>query len=108
MQANVVPCAIPAWIEIHDENSKGVGQVLSLCLAKVLDSVSSASDLAKLETIYELTLDALKATANQRPLRFEREGQPPPGLNTELMVPDCDDQKKIDLSVHSFRPFFQT
>jgi len=33
---------------------------------KVLDSVSSASDLAKLETIYELTLDALKATANQR------------------------------------------
>ena len=43
-----------------------------LRLAKVLDSVSSASDLAKLETIYELTLDALKATANQRPLRFER------------------------------------
>lgn len=33
---------------------------------QVLDSVSSASDLAKLETIYELTLDALKATANQR------------------------------------------
>lgn len=32
----------------------------------VLDSVSSASDLSKLETIYELTLDALKATANQR------------------------------------------
>jgi len=32
----------------------------------VLDSVSSASDLTKLETIYELTLDALKATANQR------------------------------------------
>lgn len=32
----------------------------------VLDSVSSASDLPKLETIYELTLDALKATANQR------------------------------------------
>ena len=73
----------------------------------MLDSVSSASDLAKLETIYELTLDALKATANQRPLRFEREGQPPPGLNTELTVPDCDD-KKVDLSVHSFRPFFQT
>lgn len=38
------------------------------CAAEVLDSVSSASDLAKLETIYELTLDALKATANQRPL----------------------------------------
>ena len=35
--------------------------------AEVLDSVSSASDLTKLETIYELTLDALKATANQRP-----------------------------------------
>ena len=34
---------------------------------EVLDSVSSASDLTKLETIYELTLDALKATANQRP-----------------------------------------
>jgi len=35
----------------------------------VLDSVNStnsASDLTKLETIYELTLDALKATANQR------------------------------------------
>lgn len=32
----------------------------------VLDSVSSASDLTKLETIYELTLDALQATANQR------------------------------------------
>jgi len=32
----------------------------------VLDSASSASDLSKLETIYELTLDALKATANQR------------------------------------------
>jgi COP9 signalosome complex subunit 2 len=32
----------------------------------VLDSVSSASDQTKLETIYELTLDALKATANQR------------------------------------------
>lgn len=32
----------------------------------VLDSVSSASDLMKLETIYELTLDALKATSNQR------------------------------------------
>lgn len=32
----------------------------------VLDSVSSASDLTKLETIYELTLDALKQTANQR------------------------------------------
>ena len=73
----------------------------------MLDSVSSASDLAKLETIYELTLDALKATANQRPLRFEREGQPPPGLNTELMVPDCDDKKKLIflciLSGHSFR-----
>lgn len=38
----------------------------AICLYKVLDSVSSASDLAKLETIYELTLDALKATANQR------------------------------------------
>ena len=37
--------------------------------AEVLDSVSSASDLTKLETIYELTLDALKATANQRPGR---------------------------------------
>lgn len=32
----------------------------------VLDSVSSASDLSKLETIYELTLDTLKATSNQR------------------------------------------
>jgi len=32
----------------------------------VLDSVSSASDLTKLELIYEHTLDALKATANQR------------------------------------------
>lgn len=32
----------------------------------VLDSVSSASDLTKLETIYELTLDALQRTANQR------------------------------------------
>ena len=64
-----------------------------LRLAKVLDSVSSASDLAKLETIYELTLDALKATANQRPLRFEREGQPPSGSNTEFMLPDCDNKK---------------
>jgi len=32
----------------------------------VLDSVSSASDLSKLETVYELTLEALRATANQR------------------------------------------
>mmetsp|Transcript_35613 Transcript_35613/g.83279 ORF Transcript_35613/g.83279 Transcript_35613/m.83279 type:complete len:452 (+) Transcript_35613:85-1440(+) len=32
----------------------------------VLDSVSSASDLSKLERIYELTLDALQRTANQR------------------------------------------
>mmetsp|Transcript_59970 Transcript_59970/g.111217 ORF Transcript_59970/g.111217 Transcript_59970/m.111217 type:complete len:452 (+) Transcript_59970:68-1423(+) len=32
----------------------------------VLDSVSSASDLSKLERIYELTLDALQKTANQR------------------------------------------
>lgn len=32
----------------------------------VLDSVSGSSDLTKLETIYELTLDALRATANQR------------------------------------------
>jgi len=32
----------------------------------VLDSASSASDASKLETIYELTLDALKATSNQR------------------------------------------
>mmetsp|Transcript_36345 Transcript_36345/g.93981 ORF Transcript_36345/g.93981 Transcript_36345/m.93981 type:complete len:455 (-) Transcript_36345:68-1432(-) len=32
----------------------------------VLDSASSASDLTKLETIYELTLDALQANANQR------------------------------------------
>jgi len=32
----------------------------------VLDSVSTGSDLTKQETIYELTLDALKATANQR------------------------------------------
>eukprot|EP00397_Hematodinium_sp_SG-2012_P037765 GEMP01040977.1.p1 GENE.GEMP01040977.1~~GEMP01040977.1.p1 ORF type:complete len:455 (+),score=87.00 GEMP01040977.1:128-1492(+) len=32
----------------------------------VLDSVSSASDLEKLETIYELTLEALQQTMNQR------------------------------------------
>mmetsp|Transcript_9578 Transcript_9578/g.21017 ORF Transcript_9578/g.21017 Transcript_9578/m.21017 type:complete len:450 (-) Transcript_9578:44-1393(-) len=32
----------------------------------VLDSASSASDMSKLETIYELTLDALQATSNQR------------------------------------------
>ena len=32
----------------------------------VLDSVSNADDLAKLETIYQLTLDKLRSTGNQR------------------------------------------
>ena len=44
-------------------------------MAEVLDSVSSASDLTKLETIYELTLDALKATANQRPADGDAQGR---------------------------------
>lgn len=38
----------------------------SEAINSVLDSASSASDSSKLETIYELTLDALRATANQR------------------------------------------
>jgi len=38
----------------------------SEAINNVLDSASSTSELSKLETIYELTLDALKATANQR------------------------------------------